>query len=310
MMPRGVQIRPFRAYDFDAVVRLAHSTLGHDAPSSAHLAHDFLLDSGFIGDDLLIADQDGHTVGFLLAPRLRPPARVDHPSHHRTLWIAAFGVDPDRRAQGIGTALVRRAMGAALRDGLQRIDVADIPVRYLVPGIDPAACPAAHGLLVARLGFRERDRVASMRIDCAAIDGPPADRKIRRLEAAEIPLVRDFLCRAFGWSWWWHMARPLWAQLAGAQIPSETLVAWGGGQPIGVVHYHAHRFGPLAVAEPARGLGLGSRLTLAALARMRDRGLRYAYFLIADARAERFYGHLGFTVQRRFVRLTRALTPP
>ena len=104
------------------------------------------------------------------------------------------------------------------------------------------------------------------------------------------------------------MARGLEARLAGAPIPSDILVAWDGTAPIGVVHYSGARFGPLAVSEQARGRGVGTGLTLAALAAMRDQGLARAYFLIADARAERFYSRLGFTAQRRFDRLTLALT--
>ena len=307
-----IDVRPFRAADLDAVVALARETLGEDAPSTVRLARDFLLDPGFVPEDLLTAEQGGRPAGFLLAPRLRPPALADAESQHRTQWIAAFGVDPDRRRQGIATALLRRALEAATRDGLDKVDVADFPVRYLVPGIDPVAAGPAHALLVDRFGFRQRDSVASMAIDLAAIRDRPAEggEPIRRLSPGEIPQVRDFLRDAFGWSWWLHMARALEAQLAGAPTPSDTLVAWDGGTPAGVVHYSGARFGPLAVAERARGQGLGRRLTLAALVLMRDRGLARAYFLIADAQAERFYSRLGFTVQRRFARLTLVLTSP
>lgn len=311
MKAARIRVRPFRAEDLDAVASLARETLGDDAPSTAQLARDFLLDPGFALEDLLIAEQGARPAGFLLGPRLRPPTPADDASQYRTLWIAAFGVRPDRRRRGIATALLQRALDAAARDDLWRVDVADFPVRYLVPGIDPVASAAAHSLLVDRFGFRQRDSVASMGIELAGLPERQDDggRQIRRLDAGEIPLVRDFLRDAFGWSWWLHMARALDARLAGAATPGDILVAWDGGVPVGVVHHNGARFGPLAVAERARGRGLGTRLTQAALAGMRDQGLGRAHFLIADAPAERFYGHLGFTVLRRFERLTLELTP-
>ena len=310
MIPRNVEIRPFRPADLDPVVALADRTMLDDAAAFRSLALACLLDPGFRPDDLLVVEQGGRLAGFLLAPRLRPPARVDDPSRHGTQWIAAFGVHPDRRRQGIGAVMVQHALDAAARDGVQRIDVADFPVRYLVPGIDPETSAAAHALLVDRFGFCQRDRVASMIVVLDQVADPPADDRIRPMEMGEIPQVRGFLTQSFGWSWWQHIEQTLWAQWAGADVRGETLVAWDGDRPVGVVHHCGRRFGPLAVAEGAQGQGLGTRLTLAILARMADRALAYAYFLIADARAERFYNHLGFTVQRRFVRLTRTLTPP
>ena len=306
------RVRPFRAGDLDALMALMGETLGGDAPSTDRLARDFLLDPGFAPEDLLIAEQDGQPVGFLLAPRLRPPALVDAAVQYHTIWIAAFGVDPDRRRQGVATALIGHTLDAAARDGLRQVDVADFPVRYLVPGVDPVAAGPAHRLLVDRFGFRKRDSVASMAIDLTAVTDrqASADRSIRRLDPGEIPAIRDFLRDGLGWSWWLHMAHGLEARFADAPVPTEILVAWDGTAPIGVVHYSGPRFGPLAVSEQARGRGVGTELTLAALAAMRDQGVARAYFLIADARAERFYSRLGFTVQRRFDRLTLVLTAP
>ena len=309
----GHSIRPFRADDLVAVsaLALARATLGSDAPSAARLTRDFVLDPGFAPLDLLVAEQSGRIVGYVLAPRLRPPALVDDAELYRVGWIAGLGVRADCRRHGIATALVERSLALMAGEGARRVDVADFPGRYLVPGIDRAAGPAAYALFVDRLGFQVFDQVASMGVELAAAAQPPTGdgAGIRRLDYGEIPVVRDAVVRGFGWSWWLYIERSLNAYLAGDQTPVDVFVAWSGDDPVGFVHGRGARFGPLGVLAPARGAGLGGQLTRMALARMRMRGLGRAYFLIATADVEAFYTRLGFTVLRRFERLRRALTP-
>ncbi len=309
MIAASFGIRAFRAADLEGVVRLARDTLGQDAPSAARLARDFLLEPGFAPDDILVAERNGELVGYLLAPRLRPPAPADDAETYRTGWIAGFGVRADMRRRGIATALLARALDAMARTDLGRVEIADFPVRYLVPGVDRAAFPEAYDLLVRRFGFAPRDQVASMGMDLAEIATPSAggDGRIRRMALGEIPQIRELLVSEFGWGWWDYMARSFGAHLAGDPTAVDILVAWDGGAPVGAVHYRGARFGPLGIIGRARRRGLGTRLTLAALTRMREHGLPRAYFLMAPEPAQRLYARLGFRVLRRFTRLARTL---
>lgn len=290
-----VTVRPFRPGDFPATVALMRQGLAIPGLDERRIARDFLLAPGFQPTHLLVAEAADALAGFALVPRhdpLGPPDRG---------WIAAFGVAPERRRQGIGTALIGAALAAMRAEGVARIDVADVPVRYLVPGVDRAACPGAVELL-GRLGFMVREEVASM--------GIPLDRSfpeaaaIRPAALGELPLVREFFAAGWDAGWWGHLERSTLLRLLGDQTPSDILGWWEAGRPLGLCHYRGNRFGPLAVGEVARGRGIGAALTLATLAAMRRAGFEDAYFLVARQDVQPFYRRLGFSERRRFTTLT------
>lgn len=267
-------------------------TLEAPALDTATVARDFLLDPGFAPHHLLVADRDG-VAGYVLAPRHDP---VGPPG---TGWIAGLGVHPDHRGRGVGMALLTAALAGLRADGCTRIDVADVPVRYVVPG----APAAVAGLFTGRFGFTVVDEVASMGIDLPA--GAP-DEGVAPCPPGAYPLLRDFLIDGFGPAWWAYFERSLRARLHGDPTPSEVLCHFHDGRPAGVVHYRGDRFGPLAVGPALRGQGVGALLTRAALARMAASGSRRAFFLVAVPAVQPFYAGLGFSVLRRFTRLRLA----
>jgi ribosomal protein S18 acetylase RimI-like enzyme len=286
-------VRPFAAADFRALVVLMRETLAMPALDEAWMARDFLLAPGFRAEHLLVAEAEERVRGFVLAPRqdaLGPPD---------TGWIAGLGVAAADRGRGIGRALLQRAIADMRAEGLARIDVADVPVRYLLPGVDRVAFPAAFALLKT-LGFATRDVVASMGIGLDR-DFPTAP-EVRPATPGELPLVRAFFQ---GWeaSWWPFLERSTIRKLGGDSAPSDVLCWWEEGRPLGVVHFRGNRFGPLAVGETARGRGIGAALTLAALAAMRRAGISDAYFLIGRPEVQPFYRRLGFRVLREFSRM-------
>ncbi|HVW91185.1 MAG TPA: GNAT family N-acetyltransferase [Devosia sp.] len=288
-------IRPLAPRELDAVAALMGETLA--LPMNANvLTRDFLLAPGFRYEHLLVADNGGELAGFVLAPRHDPLAPEKG-------WIAAFGVSAAHRRQGIATALLRRAIADMRAEGVAAVDVADVPVRYLLPGVDRQAFPGAFELL-SGLGFASREEVASM--------GLPLDREfptapeIRPVELGELPLVRDFFA---GWppGWWEHMERSLLQKILGDAAPAGILCWWEAARPLGVVHYRGNRFGPLAVGDATRGRGIGAALTLAGLAAIKAAGFGDAYFLVGREEVQPFYKRLGFSVRRRFARMTLSL---
>lgn len=282
--------------DIEPVAALMRETLALPVDTTL-LARDFLLAPGFQYEHLLVAEAGGGIAGFVLAPRrdVLGPAEKG--------WIAAFGVASAQRRRGIAAALLRRTIADMRGEGVTRIDIADVPVRYLLPGVDRTAFPGAAELL-AGFGFGIKEEVASM--------GLPLDRdfttdpSIRPVHLGELPLVRDFFA---DWDagWWAHIERSMLRKLAGDPEPMDILCWWEGGRPLGVVHYRGNRFGPLAVGEAARGRGIGAALTLAGLAAMKAAGCADAYFLVGREEVQPFYARLGFSVLRRFTKMTLSL---
>jgi GNAT superfamily N-acetyltransferase len=122
----------------------------------------------------------------------------------------------------------------------------------------------------------------------------------------ELPLLRRFFA-GWGPGWWEHIERSMQLKLIGDPTPAAVLGWWEGDRPLGVAHYRGNRFGPLAVAEEARGRGIGAAMTLAALSALREAGYADAHFLVGREGVQPFYARLGFTVLRRFRKLRLTL---
>jgi GNAT superfamily N-acetyltransferase len=291
-------VRPFAPADFEPVLALMRETLALPGFSGERFARDYLLASGFRFEHVLVAEAEGRLAGFMLVPRRDPLGAPDR------AWIAAFGVTPAFRRQGMATALLEAVLQALQAESIRQVEVADVPVRYLFPGVDRQAYPGAVEVLTRR-GFALTEEVASMG---RGLDGKfPVAPAIRMVRPGEYPLVRDFFAAGFDPGWWGYFERSIVARLSGDPTPSETLGWFENGRLRGVVHYRDRRFGPLAVGPAHRGRGIGAALTLAALAEMARAGLDRAYFLVGREDVQPFYARLGFTVLRRFTRLRRAL---
>ncbi len=87
-------------------------------------------------------------------------------------------------------------------------------------------------------------------------------------------------------------------EVDGRDGEAEHLLARLDGQPVGtarmLVAGEAGKIGRVAVLEGARGKGIGATLIRAAVARLRERGLKVAK-LGAQTQALGFYEGLGFT---------------
>ena len=300
-------IRPFQPVDLPAVIAIMGWTLELNDLRPERFARDWLMTPGFCPEHLLIATTEeplARVLGFLLAPRQDALAPADRG------FIAALGVHPEWRRQGIGHALLARAMADMREEAVREIDVADVPVRYFYPGVDRAKFPVALDLLTRGFGFAVRDDVASMGIDDSMVPRPQHGRlapPLARLGPESVHLLRDFLLAEFDPGFWAFFEHSLRLSYSGEHVPSEVICWWEAGKPIGAVHFRDNRFGPLAVGEAARGRGIGKALTLTAIDRILFTGYRSAYFMMATAAVEPFYAKLGFTVLRRFSRLRLTL---
>jgi GNAT superfamily N-acetyltransferase len=107
---------------------------------------------------------------------------------------------------------------------------------------------------------------------------------------------------------WVRVVRETAARILAGEPPERLLIAHETGRVLGFVHWENERFGPIGVAASARGHALGHLLMFRALAAMRERGFRAAWFLWSDdATARRLYHSAGFEERRRFAVLRKEL---
>jgi len=101
-----MDIRGITKADFDQIVSVLDSWWGGPSGERAHPVFFYEL-----GDQALIAEEDGELVGFLLG--------FVAPTHPPTGYIHLVGIEPDHRRLGVGKALYEhfmdrcRAVGAA-----------------------------------------------------------------------------------------------------------------------------------------------------------------------------------------------------
>lgn len=107
---------------------------------------------------------------------------------------------------------------------------------------------------------------------------------VRRAQPWELTQVRAFAARHFGVRWADEIS------VGFARQPVSVYVAARGGRLVGFAAYECTRrnfFGPMGVAEEARGRGLGRALLLASLWAMCEMG--YAYAVIGGVGPTAFY---------------------
>lgn len=115
----------------------------------------------------------------------------------------------------------------------------------------------------------------------------PSEIEVRRARAPEREPVLDFAERTFGAGWRGECA------VAFGGHPLTCFLAAEGDEIVGFACYDATFrgfFGPVGVAEPARGKGIGTALTLACLHAMRESG--YAYAVIGATKMAGYYRKL------------------
>jgi GNAT superfamily N-acetyltransferase len=277
-----------------------------------------LLDPNFDRAGLQVAFVDGALAGAVYAVR-RTVAAAGADLEPDTGWILFFLVDPAYRRQGIGTALLDRALRWLAGHGRTTVAFSPYTPNYLLPGLDAAAYPAAARLL-ARLGFTVRYAAVAMDRGLLGYEIPDevrthlADLRARGYQlrtAADddlvdlIPLARDH----FNPDWGRAIREGIAAGLPTDRIiiarePPGRLVGWAmHGTYEGIID----RFGPFGVLTECRGAGLGRALLHLCLERMRALGAHNAWFLWTgpESAAGQLYRKTGFTVTRTFQIMSR-----
>lgn len=307
-----VIIRGYQPDDEPALLALWEEALPLDAIDAATFRAKVLADANFDPDWLLLAETDGVLDGFLLAIIRREPFAGVGLEPQRG-WITAFGVRPEARGRGLGTALLDSALGLFAAAGRESVAIAPYVPNYFVPGVDESAY--ADGLAwLLRRGFEVVSRPLSMDANLVNLDFAPyiarraelarSGTEVRALAEGEEPALFDFLAASQPPDWL-RAARELLSRPGGCE---QVVVAVEAGRVVGYCQFAGEHFGPFGVAAEQRGRGLGTLLLATALQTMRRRGLHNAWVLwTCDDAADRVYRRFGFGETRRFAVVRRRL---
>ncbi len=306
----SLALRAYRGADQARLLALWNATLTHDRIDEAAFCTRVLLDPNFRADRLLLADEDGELLGFVLGIARQVPLFLDGLQPDRG-WITAFGVSPARRREGIGRRLLEASLARFAAEGRRRVLISPYTPNYFTPGVDPDAYPEAAAFLAAT-GWQTTAQPISMRADLTGFQVPPkivaAEASlaeegviVRPVRPADLPALLPMISAEFGWDWY-RCAQESLVQLFGPGADDICfLVAVEGERITGYCQQRRERFGPFGVLPEFRGRGIGRVLLCHCLSAMLAKGFHCAWFLWTGADAARVYRVAGFKPVRRFL---------
>ncbi|MDI7274882.1 MAG: GNAT family N-acetyltransferase [Anaerolineae bacterium] len=308
-------IRAYRGSDEAALIELWNATMTHDRVNESVFRTRVLLDANFSSDGLLVAEEDGGLVGFVLSIARQVPLFLQGLEPDLG-WITAFGVHPERRRRGIAHRLFEQALGRLAGLGRRRLLISPYTPNYFIPGVDVAAYPEALAFLQAT-GWETVSTPISMRAEYTGLQIPAEilalERRlaaeegitVRPVCAADLPALMPFIVRHFGWDWYWFAQEYLLQLLGPGSDEICFLVAARGDEIVGYCQQRRERFGPFGVDPALRGRGIGRVLLFRCLAAMLAQGFHCAWFLWTGEEAARLYALAGFRPVRRFAVMRR-----
>ncbi len=311
-----VTVRGYRGSDEPALLALWNAALPFDPIDHRTFHRKVLLDPNFDPDWLLVAEAEGKLVGFCLCLIRRVPMEKVGMEPERG-WMTAFGVHPEWRRKGIGSALLERAL--QLFHDAHRLEVLLSPYtpNYFVPGVDERNYAEGLSFFIKR-GFEVVTRPLSMDANIVLFDYTPYAKRerqlneqgieVRALQPCEVPELMAFLRGHMPGDWVRH-ARELLLDIArGGGDYDQFVVAWHGGEIVGYCQFEGEHFGPFGVRSDMQGRGIGTVLMAKCLQMMRRKGLHNAWVLwTSDEAAQRIYHRFGFKETRRFSILRKRL---
>ena len=302
-------IRSYRGADEDALLDLWRMTMTHDRITPAVWRTKVLLDPNFDPDGLLVAEEDGALVSFVLSLVRRVPYFLQG-LEPESGWITAFGVHPDHQRQGIGRAMFDAALARMAALGRTRIAISPYTPNYFIPGVDVEAYPAALAFLHT-LGWQTISTPIAMRAELTGFQIPPEiaalegrlqrdNIAVRPVQSADLPALMAFTVEYFGWDWYRFAQEYLLALFGAGADDIGCYVAARGEEIVGYCQHRRERFGPFGVAPAMRNRGIGRLLLFRCLADMVTRGFHCAWFLWTGKDAARLYSLAGFRQMRQF----------
>jgi mycothiol synthase len=298
------KVRPYTAGDEAGLLAAWNRAMWADPLDAFRWRSTYLLDPNFTPDECLVAEETdaGEIVGFALG---FTDKRGDSPD----AWIVGFGVVPEHRRTGIGTALLERLKETWRKKDVPTIHVGPYIPSYLTPGVDVSAY--ADGIAFLKTaGAVEGGRPVSMKANLTNYRVRESVAPLREKLASEgiafrsatpediLPLLR-FMEEHFA-HWVPDARRALQGIVQGDAATTTLHVATDHGEIIGYAQTERERFGPFGVNDAYRGRGIGGVLLSRTLAGMRAQGYHSAWFLWTSDRTAKLYGEHGCEEVRRF----------
>ncbi len=313
-----MQIRPYQGRDETELLDVWRRAMSSDRISEDLFRTQVLLDPNFHPDNLPVAVIDGRVVGFILCLARQVPYFLQGMDEAEA-WITAFGVHPDYRRQGIGSALFDSLISKLRAEQRKIVDISPYVPNYFVPGIDTRAYPDTIRFLQDRMGFETLYHAISMGADLTDFQIPPQiqariaraeaedDLVIKPIEPADIPDLMPFLVEHFGWDWFRFAQSYLLEYFGDSPHRICFLIAREKGEVVGFCQQRNERYGPFGVRPDCRNRGIGRMLLFKCLEMMSAKHVFYAYFLWTDEDAARLYSLAGFKRRREFAVMRKTL---
>ncbi|MGQ9513504.1 MAG: GNAT family N-acetyltransferase [Thermoproteota archaeon] len=301
-----MKIREFRGRDERHVLDLLDESTPQDRMRPEVFRYKVVLQEGFEPSMCLIAEQGSDIIGFIFAP-----------VRNNVGYINIIGIKTKFQRKGVGTELLREIEWRHKERGVNRIVVSGGP-RYIVPGVDIKAYPAAVNFFLKN-GFKEvsRDSV-SMCMSLMDYDTPKHVLEIEkklidegyRFKQLDEDHVLDLLLflRSNFPSWEEDLRRTLERQpdhleLVTIALRGKEIVGYCQVATDGLIEH----FGPFGVLPEQRNRGIGTVIFHRCLRMIQSKGARNVWFAWGGGRNYSFYKKQGMTEMRRFIIMSKEI---
>jgi mycothiol synthase len=320
--PSETHIRPYATGDTQELLRLWSISMPKDAISETGFLDKILLDPNFDPEGCLVAEKDGHLVGFVLAIVSKVSLDIE-PIDRDTGFITVFFVHPEYRRQGIGTALVNRALDFIVSQGATRAQVCGYSRNYFFPGPDVELYSGATELL-NKLGFNTLYSAIAMHGylgDFQMLSEGELQKLEERILAdcdvrvqfIELDYVKDTLLmirKHFNPDWVREARRLL--EKYGPTCRRMLIALQNGKEVVGYCQWEGHepgRFGPYGVRPDLRGKSIGKLLFHRCLNLMHKERVHSIWLMWADLGgvAAQVYRRGGMSEYRRWAVMGKEL---
>jgi len=315
----NVRLRPYGDADRGGLLSAWEAAMPLEALTPAEFERRVVLDPNREPGSLELAvdSETGRIAGYCLRLVLRNPIEKVGLMEDRG-FITAFGVRPEFRRNGIGSALLASAEGFFHRRERRLVTISPYTPNYFIPGVDKERSPEAFSFLRAR-GFEEYIEAIGMDAPIGQYVVPPevagAGRRLAGDGVEVVPFRREWMTDYLAFMRE-HMPGP-WVEDARRNLLDMTrglfpeggiLLARAAGRIIGYCQFEGEHFGPFGIVEEWQGRGVGTVLLARTLEQMRRFGHHAAYVLWTGERAAGgVYARLGFRITRRFAIMRKVL---
>lgn len=294
-----IKLGTYRESDFSGVVDLLKRNMPLEQLPEQLIREKLFTDPGWNPESAPVARVDGAIAGFMMGVTRNIGGTLFG-------YIKLMAVEEEHRRKGIATAMYRSLEQHFREKGVGAVRIYDVPLNYLVPGIDPRYTEAV--CFAMKQGFVRNGEAVNMTVDLGFSDWNTTAEvealkekqvEIRRLKSADLPQLIHFIKAE--WALWEFELT-----LAAHHTPPTVFIALSRDKIVAFAAYDGNNigtgwFGPMGTDPGSRGLGLGKILLYKCLEEMKNRGVATA--TIPWVAPIGFYAHhAGARISRVFWR--------